>query len=64
MTHLRGRSLNGKRFDSTAPLGHWGTQTLVAGSKCQGLIAPWVVDAPINRAIVEVYVETQLVPAI
>jgi hypothetical protein len=33
--------------------GHWGTQTFVAGLKCDGLIAPWVVDAPMNRVIFE-----------
>jgi transposase len=32
--------------------------------KCDGLIAPWVIDAPMNRAIFEAYVETQLLPAL
>ena len=36
----------------------------MAGLKCDGLIAPWVVDAPMNRAIFETYVETQLAPAL
>ena len=64
MTRLRGRSLKGERLNSKAPFGHWGTQTFVAGLKCDGLIAPWVVDAPMNRAIFETYVETQLAPAL
>lgn len=63
MTRLRGRSVRGERLKSRAPFGHWGTQTFVAGLKCDGLIAPWVIDAPVNRAIFEVYVETQLGPA-
>lgn len=62
MTRLRGRSLKGKRLNSKAPFGHWGTQTFVAGLKCDGLIAPWVVNAPMNRVIFETYVETQLAP--
>jgi transposase len=64
MTRLRGRSLKGERLNSKAPFGHWSTQTFVAGLKCDGLIAPWVVDAPMNRTIFETYVETQLAPAL
>jgi transposase len=64
MTRLRGRSAKGERLNSTAPFGHWGTQTFVAGLKCDGLVAPWVVDAPMNKAIFETYVETQLAPAL
>lgn len=64
MTRLRGRSLRGERLNGKAPFGHWGTQTFVAGLKCDGLIAPWVIDAPMNRAIFETYVETQLAPAL
>ena len=41
-----------------------GTQTFVAGLRCDGLIAPWVIDAPMNRVIFEAYVETQLAPAL
>lgn len=64
MTRLRGRSTKGARLNSKAPFGHWGTQTFVAGLKCDGLIAPWVIDAPMNRVIFETYVETQLAPAL
>jgi hypothetical protein len=64
MTRLRGRSRKGERLNSKAPFGHWGTQTFVAGLKCDGLIAPWVIDAPMNRAIFETYVETQLAPTL
>ena len=64
MTRPRGRSLKGCRLNGKAPFGHWGTQTFVAGLKCDGLIAPWVIDAPMNRAIFETYIETQLAPAL
>jgi DDE superfamily endonuclease len=64
MTRLRGRSWKGERLHAKAPFGHWGTQTFVAGLKCDGLIAPWVIDAPMNRAIFEAYVETQLAPVL
>ena len=64
MTRLRGRSLKGERLDGKAPFGHWGTQTFVAGLKSDGLVAPWVVNAPMNRAIFNTYVETQLAPVL
>ena len=34
------------------------------GLRCDGLVAPWVIDAPMNRAIFEAYVETQLLPVL
>ena len=64
MTRSRGRSAKGERLNGKAPFGHWGTQTFVAGLKCDSLIAPWVVDAPMNRIIFDTYVETQLAPAL
>lgn len=57
-----GRSLRGQRLNATAPFGHWGTQTFIAGLRCDGLIAPWVLNGPINRAAFDTYIETQLVP--
>ena len=53
-----------ERLNAKAPFGHWGTQTFVAGLRCDGLVAPWVIDAPMNRAIFEAYVETQLLPVL
>jgi hypothetical protein len=58
MTRLRGRSARGERLNGKAPFGHWGTQTFVAGLKCDSLIAPLDVDAPKNRIIFDTYVET------
>src|ERR1700733_6086887 len=54
----------GKRLRSKAPFGHWKTQTFVAGLRCGALTAPWVIDAPMDRAIFETYVRTQLVPTL
>lgn len=64
MTRLRGRSPKGARLHGKAPFGHWGTQTFVAGLRCDGLTAPWIINAPMNRDIFEAYVETQLAPAL
>ena len=64
MTRLRGPLAKGERLNGKAPFSHWGTQTFVVGLKCNGLIAPWVIEAPMNRIIFETYVETQLAPAL
>lgn len=64
MTRLRGRSLRGQRLRADAPFGHWRTQTFIAGLRLDGLVAPWVIDGPMNRRTFETYVETQLAPAL
>lgn len=64
MTRARGRCPVGKRLNYKAPFGHWKTQTFIAGLRCTGLTAPFVVDAPMNRAIFDTYVETQLAPTL
>lgn len=64
MTRLRGRSLRGERLGASAPFGHWGTQTFIAGLRCWGMTAPWIIDTPINRAIFDRYIETQLAPTL
>ena len=64
MTRLRGRCPEGQRLLSKAPFGHWKTQTFVAGLRHDGLVAPFVIDAPMDRRIFETYVETQLTPVL
>ena len=56
--------MKGRRLHSKAPFGHWKTQTFIAGLRCHGLTAPFVVDAPMNRDLFETYVETQLAPTL
>lgn len=56
MVRRYGRSPRGERVVGYAPNGHWKTTTFVAGLTSQGLIAPLVVDAPMNRAIFTQYV--------
>jgi transposase len=64
MTRLRARCLKGQRLRAKAPFGHWMTQTLVAGLRCDGLTAPFVVNAPMDRRIFETYVEKELAPTL
>ena len=64
MTPLRGRSLKGERLHADAPFGHWGTQTFIAGLRCHGLTAPWIIDKAMNRVAFDLYIETQLAPTL
>ena len=49
----------GARPRAAAPQG---TQTFVAGLRYDRLVAPWLLDGPMNRAAFDVWVETQLAP--
>jgi transposase len=60
LTKRTGWSPKGERYRTHAPFGQWKTQTFIAGLRCHGLVAPWIVNAPMNAAIFETYVETQL----
>jgi hypothetical protein len=51
MTRLRGRARKGTRLKASAPFGHWGTQTFIAALRHDGLTAPWIIDARMNRKI-------------
>jgi transposase len=64
MTRLRGRSRRRERLRAAAPFGRWGTQTFIAGLRCDGLTAPWVVDGAMDRTAFNAYVETQLAPTL
>ena len=62
MTRTHGRAPRGERLRMGVPHGHWKTTTFVAGLTAKGIIAPFVLDGPINRAAFEVYVDKVLVP--
>jgi transposase len=62
MTPTRGRSLRGTRCSGSAPGGHWKTTTFVCALRSAGLIAPLVLDGPINGAAFRAWVEQFLVP--
>lgn len=62
MARLHGRAPKGQRLRVGVPHGHWKTTTFVAGLRTTGLVAPFVLDGPINRDAFETYVEKVLVP--
>jgi hypothetical protein len=62
MVRLRGRALRGERLCADAPFGHLGTQTFIAGLRCNELTAPWVIDKAIGRASFELWIKTPTRP--
>ncbi len=62
MARRYGRARRGRRLRAGVPHGRWKTTTFVAGLRLTGVVAPFVLDGPINRAAFETYVEQVLVP--
>ena len=62
MVRTHGRCRRGQRLIGRTPWGHWKTTTFTAGLRCDGLVAPWVLDGPMNGEAFLVYVEKVLVP--
>ena len=50
------------RLRSPVPHGHWKTTTFVAGLRTGGMVAPMVLDGPINGTAFQAHVEQVLVP--
>jgi hypothetical protein len=50
------------RLRAGAPHGHWKATTFVAGLRLSGMVAPLVLDGPINAEAFQAYVEQFLVP--
>lgn len=64
MGRRRGRCARGERLRMDVPHGHWKTTTFVAGLRTTGIVAPLVLDGPINGESFEAYVEQVLVPSL
>lgn len=64
MTPLRGRSRRGQRLIGVAPFGHWNTSTFLAGLRHDRLVAPLVLEGPINGRSFRAYIEQFLAPTL
>jgi transposase len=62
MATRHGRCRRGERLRAGVPFGHWKTTTFVAGLRRTGMIAPMVLDGPINREAFLAYVDQVLAP--
>jgi len=64
MVRLRGRCQRGERLIGRVPQGHWKTMTFVAGLRRNKMVAPLVLDGPMNRESFLAYVEQCLKPTL
>jgi transposase len=64
MVRLRGRCPRGMRLIDHVPHGHWKTITFVAGLRSRGMVAPLVLDGPMNAPAFFAYLERCLVPTL
>jgi transposase len=62
MARLRGRARRGQRCRAAIPHGHWKTTTFTAGLRLNGLVAPMLLDGPMNGDTFLAYIEQVLVP--
>jgi transposase len=64
MARRYGRCPRGERLVSAVPWGHWKTTTFVAGLRIGDIVAPCVLDGPMDGASFKAYVEQLLVPVL
>jgi transposase len=64
MTRRFARARKGERAVDYAPHGHWNTTTLVAAMTSKTVMAPMVLDGPMDTLAFEAYTEQVLVPAL
>ena len=64
MAPLRGWALRGHRLPAKVPHGRWRTTTFLAALRHDRIVAPWLVDGPIDGESFRTYVEKVLVPTL
>ncbi|MFB8828755.1 transposase [Azotobacter sp. CWF10] len=64
MSPSRGRSPRGRRCPGQVPHGHWKTTTFVCALRSDGLVAPLVLDGPINGRAFCAWIEPALAPTL
>ena len=64
MTRTRGWSLRGTPLLAHVPHGHWKTLTFLAGLRHDRIVAPCVIDGPINGLSFTAWISQSLVPTL
>lgn len=62
MTRTHGWRNRGKPLIAKVPHGHWKTLTFIAGLRYDGIVAPCVIDGPINGESFTAWIEQSLIP--
>jgi transposase len=64
MAPLRGWAPRGMRLDAKVPHGRWRTTTFLAALRHDRIVAPWVLEGPIDGESFKIYVEKILLPVL
>jgi len=64
MARLHGRCPKGQRLVDSAPAGSYETLTLMSAMRLEGVVAPLLLDGPVNAQTFAGYIEENLVPAL
>jgi len=64
MAPLRGWAPRGHRLPAKVPHGRWKTTTFLAALRHDRIVAPWLVEGPIDGESFRTYVEKVLVPTL
>ncbi|SIQ16600.1 Transposase [Rhizobium sp. RU35A] len=64
MTRTRGWCQRGEPLIAKVPHGHWKTLTFLAGLRSDSIVAPFVLDGPINGIAFTAWVQQSLVPTL
>ena len=64
MVRLHGRCPRGQRLIDLTPAGHYRNSTLMSGMRLDGIVAPMLLDGPVNGEAFAGYVEQCLAPAL
>jgi len=64
MTRLHARAPRGERIVQYTPRGHWHTTTMISAIRLSGVIAPMVIEGPMDSVVFRGYVERVLAPVL
>lgn len=64
MARRYGRAPKGERLRASIPHGHWKTTTFIGALRLTGMVAPMVLDGPINGVWFQAYVDQVLAPTL
>ncbi|MBW8882137.1 MAG: transposase, partial [Asticcacaulis sp.] len=64
MARRYGRSPKGQPLICAVPHGHWKTNTFIAGLRSDRIVAPWLIDGPMNGETFCLWLERELTPVL
>jgi transposase len=62
MARLYGRAPRSQRCVAAVPHGHWQTSTFIAALRCDGVMAPFLIEGAVNAEVFTAYLRQVLCP--